>query len=169
MSTNADEAHRRAEALFKKEQQRREGQQAMAEYQTELRAMREKDCAVAGAPVGSRRRHSEDAARQPEGRGVIPETTPAGRQACTGRVLIGRVYAASVANSIGSTIEGLSFSGLLPCIRPHAHQPGEERSHQVPGFSRADDRTAHCSSLISHSRLAVSLSCAMPSPVSSHA
>ena len=42
MSTNADEAHRRAEALFKKEQQRREGQQAMAEYQTELRAMREK-------------------------------------------------------------------------------------------------------------------------------
>jgi hypothetical protein len=42
MSTNADEAHRRAEALFKKEQQLREGQQAMAEYQTELRAMREK-------------------------------------------------------------------------------------------------------------------------------
>ena len=42
MSTNADEAHRRAEALFKKEQQLREGQQAMAEYLTELRAMREK-------------------------------------------------------------------------------------------------------------------------------
>ena len=39
---NADEAHRRAEALFKKEQQLREGQQAMAEYQAELRAMREK-------------------------------------------------------------------------------------------------------------------------------
>jgi hypothetical protein len=37
-----DEAHRRAEALFKKEQQLREGQQAMAEYQAELRAMREK-------------------------------------------------------------------------------------------------------------------------------
>ena len=93
-------------------------------------------------------------------RGVIPETTPAGRQACTGRVLIGRVYAASVANSIGSTIEGLSFSGLLPCIRPHAHQPSGERPHQVPRFSRADGRTAHCSSLTSHSRLAVSLSCA---------
>jgi hypothetical protein len=30
------------EALFKKEQQLREGQQAMAEYQAELRAMREK-------------------------------------------------------------------------------------------------------------------------------
>ena len=39
---NSDEAHRRAEALFKKEQQSREGQQAMAEYQAELRAMREK-------------------------------------------------------------------------------------------------------------------------------
>jgi len=32
----------RAEALFKKEQQLREGQQAMAEYQVELLAMREK-------------------------------------------------------------------------------------------------------------------------------
>ena len=42
MSRNVDEAHRRAEALFKKEQQLREGQQAMAEYQAELRAMREK-------------------------------------------------------------------------------------------------------------------------------
>jgi hypothetical protein len=39
---NADEAHRRAEALFKKEQQLREGQQAMAEYQAELRALRDK-------------------------------------------------------------------------------------------------------------------------------
>ena len=42
MSTNLDEAHRRAEALFKKEQQLREGQQAMAEYQANLNAMREK-------------------------------------------------------------------------------------------------------------------------------
>ena len=39
---NSDEAHRRAEALFKKEQQLREGQQTMAEYQAELGAMREK-------------------------------------------------------------------------------------------------------------------------------
>ena len=37
-----DEAHRRAEALFKKEKQLREGQQALAEYDAELRAMREK-------------------------------------------------------------------------------------------------------------------------------
>jgi hypothetical protein len=42
LSMNADEAHRRAEALFRKEQQSREAQQAMAEYQAELRAMREK-------------------------------------------------------------------------------------------------------------------------------
>ena len=39
---NSDEAHRRAEALFKKEQQSREGQEAMAEYQAEPRAMQEK-------------------------------------------------------------------------------------------------------------------------------
>jgi hypothetical protein len=36
--------------------------------------MRGQDCADAGAPVGSRRRQSEDAAREPEGRGVIRET-----------------------------------------------------------------------------------------------
>jgi hypothetical protein len=42
LSTNLDEAHRRAEALFKKEQRLREGEQAMAEYQAELLAMREK-------------------------------------------------------------------------------------------------------------------------------
>jgi hypothetical protein len=37
-----DPAHRRAEALFKKEQQLRDAHQAMAEYQAELHAMREK-------------------------------------------------------------------------------------------------------------------------------
>ena len=39
---NTDEAHRRAEALFKKEQQSHEAQQAMTEYEAELQAMREK-------------------------------------------------------------------------------------------------------------------------------
>jgi hypothetical protein len=39
---DSDQAHRRAEALFKKEQQAHEGQQAMAEYQAKLDAMREK-------------------------------------------------------------------------------------------------------------------------------
>jgi hypothetical protein len=39
---HADEAHRRAEALFKKEQQLHEARQAMTEYQAELRTMREK-------------------------------------------------------------------------------------------------------------------------------
>jgi hypothetical protein len=42
LSVNTDEAHRRAEALFKKEQQLREAQKAMAEYQAQQNAMREK-------------------------------------------------------------------------------------------------------------------------------
>ena len=42
MSTNTEETRRRAQSLFKKEQQLREGQQAMAEYQAQLHAMREK-------------------------------------------------------------------------------------------------------------------------------
>jgi hypothetical protein len=41
LSMNTDEAHRRAEALFKKEQSH-EAQQAMTEYEAELQAMREK-------------------------------------------------------------------------------------------------------------------------------
>ena len=39
---NSNEAQRRAEALFKKEQQSREAQKARADYQAELHAMREK-------------------------------------------------------------------------------------------------------------------------------
>src|SRR5262249_2754655 len=39
---HSNEALRRAQALFRKEQQAREGQQAMAEYQAKLDAMREK-------------------------------------------------------------------------------------------------------------------------------
>jgi hypothetical protein len=39
---DSDQALRRAEAVFKKEQRVREGQQAMAEYQAKLDAMREK-------------------------------------------------------------------------------------------------------------------------------
>ena len=39
---HSDEALRRAQALFRKEQQAREGDQAMAEYQAKLDAMREK-------------------------------------------------------------------------------------------------------------------------------
>jgi hypothetical protein len=42
LSVNTDETRRRAEALFKKEQQLREAQQAMNEYQAGLRMMREK-------------------------------------------------------------------------------------------------------------------------------
>ena len=39
---HSDEVLRRAQALFRKEQQAREGEQAMAEYQAKLDAMREK-------------------------------------------------------------------------------------------------------------------------------
>jgi len=42
LSTHSDEAHRRAEALFKREQQAREDQQAMAEYEAAHAATREK-------------------------------------------------------------------------------------------------------------------------------
>jgi hypothetical protein len=41
VSMDSDQARHRAEALFKKEQQVREGQEAMAEYQAKLDAMRE--------------------------------------------------------------------------------------------------------------------------------
>jgi signal transduction protein with GAF and PtsI domain len=42
LSTPSDEAHRRAEAQFKQDQQAPKGQQRMAEYQANLDAMREK-------------------------------------------------------------------------------------------------------------------------------
>jgi hypothetical protein len=66
LSVNSDEAHRRAEALFKKEQQLREGQQPMAEYQGELRATREKTVRLRAL------RLARDAANQ--------ETPPANRK-----------------------------------------------------------------------------------------
>jgi hypothetical protein len=42
VSMDSDQARHRAESLFKKKQQVREGQQPMAEYQANLDAMREK-------------------------------------------------------------------------------------------------------------------------------
>jgi hypothetical protein len=39
---HSDEAHRRAEALFRKAQHVRKGEQGMAEYQAKLDAMRKK-------------------------------------------------------------------------------------------------------------------------------
>jgi hypothetical protein len=58
LSVNTDEARRRADALFKKEPHLREGQQGMADYQVQLRAMR-RDGALAGASVGPRRRQQQ--------------------------------------------------------------------------------------------------------------
>jgi hypothetical protein len=77
LSTTADESHRRAEALFKKEQQLREGQQAMAEYQAELRAMRDKTARLRALRL-ARDAATEAAARQPEGCGVRRENTTCG-------------------------------------------------------------------------------------------
>jgi hypothetical protein len=42
LSTPSDEAHRRAEALFKQDQPPHEGQQGMAEYQANLDVIRER-------------------------------------------------------------------------------------------------------------------------------
>ena len=44
LSMDVDEAHRRAEALFKKEQQLREDQRAMAEYQAKNTAKHSGAC-----------------------------------------------------------------------------------------------------------------------------
>jgi hypothetical protein len=55
-----DEAHRRAEALFKKEQQLREGQQAMADYQAELLAMREKTARLRALRLARDAAHQKD-------------------------------------------------------------------------------------------------------------
>jgi len=60
---NTDEAHRRAEALFKKEQQSHEAQQAMTEYEAELQAMREKTARLRALRLARRRRQSENADR----------------------------------------------------------------------------------------------------------
>jgi hypothetical protein len=72
---NSNEVHRRAAALFKKEQQSREAQQAMADYQAELHAMREKTARLRAL------RLARDAADQ--GGAAEPSTT---RRAPTARV-----------------------------------------------------------------------------------
>jgi hypothetical protein len=66
----SDQVHNRAEALFKKEQRLREGQQAMAEYRAELHAMREKTARLRALRLARDGAKSEDAARKQEGRGV---------------------------------------------------------------------------------------------------
>ena len=73
MSVNTDEARRRAEALFKKEQQLREAQQAMAEYHAGLRMMREKTTrlrALRLARDAANNNKKKDAAGEPERRSV---------------------------------------------------------------------------------------------------
>ena len=59
---HSDEALRRAQALFRKEQQAREGEQAMAEYQAKLDAMREKTARLRAL------RLARDASKRPAAR-----------------------------------------------------------------------------------------------------
>jgi hypothetical protein len=66
-----DETRRRAETLFKKEQQAREAEQAMAEYQADLRAMREKTARLRAL------RLARDAANQTT---PHPQKTPRSKQ-----------------------------------------------------------------------------------------
>jgi hypothetical protein len=60
---------RRAQALFRKEQQAREGQQAMTEYQAKLDAMREKTARLRALRLA--RDAAKRASGQYEGRGVV--------------------------------------------------------------------------------------------------
>ena len=73
---HSDEAQRRAEALFKKEQQMREAQKATADYQAELHAMREKTARLRAL------RLARDAARQ----GALPADQKGAAQQARQRV-----------------------------------------------------------------------------------
>jgi hypothetical protein len=63
---NSDEAHRRAEALFKKEQQSREAQPATAEHDAEQRAVQEKTARLRALRLArdARTRHGERQQRE---------------------------------------------------------------------------------------------------------
>ena len=73
MSMNSDQPQDRAEALFKKKQERlREGQQAMAEYQADRRAVGEKTARLRALRLARDAAESQaDAARTP----ALPKKT----------------------------------------------------------------------------------------------
>ena len=76
MSMNSDQPQDRAEALFKKKQERlREGQQAMAEYQADRRAEGEKTARLQALRLARDAAESQpDAARTPAG--TLPKAPP---------------------------------------------------------------------------------------------
>jgi len=83
LSTNTDEAVRRAAALFKKEQQSHEAQQAMAEYQAELQAMREKTArlrALRLARDAANRKEASNRTAQPTQRAARVRSAPRSRR-----------------------------------------------------------------------------------------
>jgi len=65
---NPDPARARAEALFKKEEQRREGEKAMAEYQAERRATLEKTARLRALRLARDAAAQGPAARRPRKR-----------------------------------------------------------------------------------------------------
>ena len=96
MRVNSHQPHERAEALFKKKQEQlREGQQAMAEYQAERHAVREKTArlralrlardAAIDQPEGSTGRTSRGPASRGEGQGAAQ-----GQEASKGQDTFGR-------------------------------------------------------------------------------
>ena len=68
MSMNPDPARARAEALFKKEEQRREGEKAMAEYQAERRVTLEKTARLRALRLARDAAAQEPGARRPRKR-----------------------------------------------------------------------------------------------------
>jgi len=70
---HSDEAHRRAEALFKKKQQAHEGREAMVECQAQLDATREKTARLRALRLA---RDAKDADRPYEGCSVNHSVVP---------------------------------------------------------------------------------------------
>jgi hypothetical protein len=89
------------EALFKKEQQLREGQQAMAEYQAELRAMRDKTARLRALRLARDAANQKTPAPNPKGAALYDKPLLADTPAVRPRTGPGRVYAASVDSWIG--------------------------------------------------------------------
>jgi hypothetical protein len=61
---NSNQAHDRAEALFKKEQRLRDGQEAMVEYEAELRATHEKTARLRALRLARDAANKEGAVRE---------------------------------------------------------------------------------------------------------
>ena len=103
MDINAKQARDRAEAIFKKKQERlRDGQTAMAECEAARLATREKTARVEGTEIGAR---------------PSPKNAP-----CTKAV--GLIEAASVGQTLGPNIRSIAASGVFGPRREIGRQRG---------------------------------------------